>query len=397
MQSVPTTSLEVRNRLVEALNLDLIGPGTGHDLASERLPGWVRPSNWYLTGFLIPAGAPPDQSADADEDDNFDEMPASAGLTEESTEERKAAKKGFFRSSMGLSFLVAEDADTVRGTVRWADYGLVSITDADGKAASVWQRQQNERTVPVSVTRADHYRVTENDGLWLHAEVRSIDTAGIAGILAGTRSVSIFLVNRRELDEDNPDLAYAFQAEIEVQGERDFVPRPDLRGAIRRGQGDERPVKQVELEALLRAPEGFGDDVPIDPDFHARRLPDSAWRRSELSTGIASVVQLHRLREVLALIRFTRLEAVMPDIHGEDEATPLLRTSSCADSPIDSGPRTGPVKAGPGSTTTPDLSISTARQACSTPRRLSRTARRSSRRRRTSPTPHSTATSSSVS
>ena len=89
--------------------------------------------------------------------------------------------------------------------------------------------------------------------------------------------------------------------------------------AMKRGQIGERPVKQVELEALLRAPEGFGDDVPIDPDFHARRLPDAAWRRSDLSVGIASVVQLHRLREVLALIGFTRLEAVMPDIHGEYE------------------------------------------------------------------------------
>ena len=37
-------------------------------------------------------------------------------------------------------------------------------------------------------------------------------------------------MNRRDPDEDNPDLAYAFQAEIEVQGERAFVPRPDLRG-----------------------------------------------------------------------------------------------------------------------------------------------------------------------
>ena len=229
----PASSHEVRERLVEALNLDLIGPGlgAGHDLASERLPGWVRPSNWYLTGFLIPTGAPPEHSGDTDEDDDLDEMPESAGLAEESTEERKAAKKGFFPSSMGLSFLVAEDADTIRVAVRWADYGLVSIEDADGKPSSAWQRRQNEQTVPVSVVRADHYRVADSGGLWLHAEVRPIDTAGIAGIPAGTRSVSVFLVNRRDPDEDNPDLAYAFQAEIEVQGERAFVPRPDLRGA----------------------------------------------------------------------------------------------------------------------------------------------------------------------
>ncbi len=85
------------------------------------------------------------------------------------------------------------------------------------------------------------------------------------------------------------------------------------------GSADERPVKQVELDALLAAPEGFGDDVPIDPEFHARRLPAAAWRRSELSAGIARVIQLHRLREVLALMGFTRFEAVTPDIQGEYE------------------------------------------------------------------------------
>lgn len=89
--------------------------------------------------------------------------------------------------------------------------------------------------------------------------------------------------------------------------------------ARKRGAAEERPVKQVELDALLAAPEGFGDDVPIDPDFHARRLPDRAWRRSRRSDGVEAVVQLHRLREVLALAGFTRLEAAMPDINGEYE------------------------------------------------------------------------------
>ncbi|MCK4412560.1 MAG: DUF1998 domain-containing protein [Candidatus Eisenbacteria sp.] len=85
------------------------------------------------------------------------------------------------------------------------------------------------------------------------------------------------------------------------------------------GPAVERPVKQVELDALLAAPEGYGDDIPIDPNFHARRLPEHAWRHSEISEGIESVIQLHRLREVLALTGFTRFEAVVPDIHGEYE------------------------------------------------------------------------------
>jgi hypothetical protein len=88
---------------------------------------------------------------------------------------------------------------------------------------------------------------------------------------------------------------------------------------LKTGGGEERPVKHLELDALLAAPEGYGDDIPINDDFHARRLPEGVWRRSEISAGIAAVIQVHRLREVLALTGFTRFEAVMPDINGEYE------------------------------------------------------------------------------
>ena len=97
----------------------------------------------------------------------------------------------------------------------------------------------------------------------------------------------------------------------------------DVLDAIReakQGPAGERPVKEVELEAMLAAPEGFGDDVPIDPNFHARRLPDHAWRHSRRCDGIETIIQLHRLREILALAGFTRFEAVTPDIHGEYES-----------------------------------------------------------------------------
>jgi hypothetical protein len=85
------------------------------------------------------------------------------------------------------------------------------------------------------------------------------------------------------------------------------------------GKAEDKPVKQVELDALLASPEGFGDDVPIDPNFLARRLPESSWRHSPSSKDIESVIQVHRLREVLALVGFTRFEAVTPDINGEYE------------------------------------------------------------------------------
>ena len=37
--TVPASSPAVRDRLVEALDLDLVGPGPGDPLAAERVPG----------------------------------------------------------------------------------------------------------------------------------------------------------------------------------------------------------------------------------------------------------------------------------------------------------------------------------------------------------------------
>jgi hypothetical protein len=230
------TSIEVRDRLVEALRLDFVGPGAEHAFAAERLPGWVRPSNWYLTGFLIPSEMPAEKSADVDEDDDFELVPESAGLAEESSEERKSAKKGYFPSSMGLSFLVAKVARAVTVTVRWGDYAPAEIPGEDGKPLSIWQRTPLEATVTLPLTGAqeDAVRpVPDSRGLELHLVEHEVVAEELADrIPAGTRSVSIFLVNRRAPDDDSPDRSYIFQAEIELRGEEPFVPRPDLRGAL---------------------------------------------------------------------------------------------------------------------------------------------------------------------
>ena len=126
----PTESAEVRKQIARALRLDLIGPWAGHALADERLRGWERPSNWYLTGFLVPRGAPVEQRGDADVDDE-PEVAERAGLGDDSTEDRRAAKKGFFPSSMGLSFLVSEGVDALEVLVRWGDYRRVEAESGD--------------------------------------------------------------------------------------------------------------------------------------------------------------------------------------------------------------------------------------------------------------------------
>lgn len=232
-----TTSLEVREGLVSALQLDLVGPGAGHELADELLPGWRRPSNWYLTGFLIPSNTPREQSADADEDDDLGEAPESAGLAEESSEEGKSGKKGYFPSSMGLSFLVPREARGLAVVARWGDYAPDEIEGEDGKPTSVWRRRARQETVEVVLGAGSGElkveSVPNSGGLELHFVERLVSTENLKEhIPEGTRSVSVFLVNRRSSDEESPDKTFAFQAELEVRGEQPFVPRPNLRGAM---------------------------------------------------------------------------------------------------------------------------------------------------------------------
>jgi hypothetical protein len=124
-----------------------------------------------------------------------------------------------------------------------------------------------------------------------------------------------------QIVEDAADLAF-LKKKPKITEKLAPFSETEILEAIREGKlgkSAERPVKQVEIEALLSAPEGFGDDVPVDPNFHARRLPDRTWRHSHRFDGIEAVIQLHRLREILALIGFTRFEAVTPDINGEYE------------------------------------------------------------------------------
>ena len=91
----------------------------------------------------------------------------------------------------------------------------------------------------------------------------------------------------------------------------------------RKGDREDQPMKHAELDALLTAPEGYADDVPVDTRFHARRLPACEWQasggpfREHLEARVEAVVQVHRLREVSALAGFTRFEAPTPSIDGE--------------------------------------------------------------------------------
>ena len=121
--------------------------------------------------------------------------------------------------------------------------------------------------------------------------------------------------------KDPTGLAFMKQKPNVAEALHGFADEDVLDAIWRRSEGapGDQSVKAVEIEAMLAVPEGFGDDIPIDRDFHARKLPEHL-RKDTYRKEIEAVVQVHRLREVLALAGFTRLEAPMPDIDGEYRA-----------------------------------------------------------------------------
>jgi hypothetical protein len=230
------TSAEVRAELVRALRLDVVGPGPADEAyAREALP--QAPPRWYLTGFLVPYEADVEERQDPSSSEQLD-----LGLTgsgdDEGTPEPASARKAFLPSSLGVSVLVPSTAKSLQVTVSWGDYHYVPAQEgADGGAR--WERVPRlvEMDVPVAKVKAQPVSmdVPESDGLRVVVSTRAVTSAlgkeAGQSLPAGTRAVSVFLVNHRQPKEDVvKDEALAFQAALTVRSPEPFVPRPNLRG-----------------------------------------------------------------------------------------------------------------------------------------------------------------------
>jgi hypothetical protein len=92
----------------------------------------------------------------------------------------------------------------------------------------------------------------------------------------------------------------------------------DVWREIQRRKGGHAPqtkgIKQAEIETLLSSMVGTTEDVP-DSDYFARALPNLPG--SPVLGSIDRVVLVHRLREVIAQVGFTRFESAVPDVDGE--------------------------------------------------------------------------------
>ena len=236
----------VRQRLVDAIRLDLVGPDADDDYANEVLDD--APGRLYLTGFLVPSALAAEERADDDADDELGAA-GQAGADDDDPPESRPARKVWFPSSLGVSVLVGKDTKTLSVRACWGAYaplpdmGQDAVDDeSDGKkkkkkgrrrrAGQPWRRTQQSHDVEVSID-VDKDNVAfdvGSEGMQVVISARRFEHAVETGLEEGTIAVSVFLVNnQRPAGDAEKDASTAFQAGLVARSAEGFVARPDLR------------------------------------------------------------------------------------------------------------------------------------------------------------------------
>jgi Helicase conserved C-terminal domain len=291
-----TTSAEVRQQLVTALTLDLVGPDSqaADHYQTEILP--QAPSKWYLTGFLVPYEASIEERSDETGDDGLElEAPDKRATDDETTPEAASARKAPFPSSIGLSFLVSDRTTNLEAEIYWGDYFLLKTaepgTDTQPKdpkeKAEKWQRKQQIQRLSIPLTTSNKpvtLDIPHSNGLQLAISNRPVQ--GTTKLPPGTKAVSVFLVNHRSPKPDaEKDSGSIFQAQLTIHNNDGFIPRPDLRN--QRIDDDDERIADLQ----------YRDDYEfaVGHNVSALAFPNSPNHCSEIRTAWIPTAEVEKV------------------------------------------------------------------------------------------------------
>jgi hypothetical protein len=242
------TPREARERLVDAMRYELLGPANPDEVLDES------PLSRYLVGMLAPFGTevPAEEQEDTPGEDEGDDLAGAPELA-------PPLSQALSPSSIGVSCLLKAGIDQVEVTVSWGDYERIReqdedevdegpVDDADpgeeatgndaaGADASAnpprrRRRRDRWRRIPMEPVTAtvgvapgaglQRARVQDADDIWIEHVARPLDEGRVA--------LSVFLVNRRHSTSEGrpPANEWIFQPELAVAGQDQapvFVPR----------------------------------------------------------------------------------------------------------------------------------------------------------------------------
>lgn len=258
-------SSAVRSHLVRALEADLVGPFDPARLDETLM---ISPSRWYLTGFLVPPDA-----REGEEEPEDDEMGAGSDEDDVETggEDPPPKQRALLPSSVGLSILLPPGAtsDAVDVDLLWAEYARVEIAKGEGKKKPKMGYKRVPREPVTARVPLDPKKVAKgvdvpgSNGLVLRGKLETMP--GVGPLEAGTRALSLFLVNERTLEDAKDKVGReektAFQVAMTVRFAGGIVARPNRTGE-RATDFDDRVS---DLQFRSRCEHGVGHGVSVEP------------------------------------------------------------------------------------------------------------------------------------
>ncbi|MFO0760042.1 MAG: DISARM system helicase DrmA [Byssovorax sp.] len=294
-------SEEVRQKLVETLQFDLVGPGPGHPLENEQLWESEPPSRWYLTGFLVPSKAPLSQRLDPQSEEQIDTVTGSEeGTGDDDVEpDRPPARKAYMPSSIGISVLVADGVSALSAEVLWGDYKKIGAEDPAYPNRSFWQRTQRSETVsfPLHAQGTRAFEVPDSRNVKLYVSVREVKhLRGADGAATKARAVSVFVVNERDpAAEERVEEGLIFQVELVLRSELPFVARPNLRGLD--DEDDDERIADLQYRNDFEFAVGHGVSTRAVEDHGTCREVRSTW----VPTALVEKVDPSKIDVVLSM------------------------------------------------------------------------------------------------
>ncbi|MBY5162093.1 DISARM system helicase DrmA [Salsipaludibacter albus] len=276
----------MRSRLSAAVTSDLVGPGE----ETDEVVYDNRVRDRYLVGMLAPEGTVGlDPERDDDENPDVDLGAAEA----DESDDPGTGKVSLFPSSLGLSFAVEPGTTQLEVVAEWGEYDRVDNPTSEEDRPEwqrnkklVWQREHRDESATIGLPDRDGPVPVETFGSNIAAVGGVVEISGRCETGPnGHRLITLFLRNRLDAPEQNPDRAWLFQPRLTVRlphGTAGFVGRTEAVGRVERAGADQREQARLDLQYRHQVEIARGHAVSVHPTVPDRE--NAPGRASELAT-----------------------------------------------------------------------------------------------------------------
>lgn len=196
---------EVRQRIIDMLKTDLMGPQEPHEILDEN------PRHAYIVGMLAPKASTEGSEQEVETDIAYED---DADYTSGEDDENEPITTSHFStpSSIGISFYVQSTLQSINIDVTWGDYTLLENDNLSiaGKASTkrTYLRHPMHETVPInllSINRSLEIPLQIDSNIHLHISKITLKQ--------GYSLVTAYIINNRQEPESNVE-SLMFQVKI---------------------------------------------------------------------------------------------------------------------------------------------------------------------------------------